>query len=152
MQPEMAKTDSTLALSLCPATYGGARTAADFAVSLADFDLGLILQTPSPGASGYNETARFDACDSGGGSCVEWRIRSTTARPRWRSTRLDAADDVLTGDKCFVNVVFTTGNLSGANTWFSAAYLVASVPERDLGADASRLRGPRLCGLSRRAA
>ena len=86
-----------------------------------------ILQTPSPFTGGYNEFTRFEVCSAG--SCTAWNPVFSNASGAHEVSFFAPAGTFLTaGESYFVNVVFNTGDVSGANAGFSAAF-TSAVPE-----------------------
>jgi opacity protein-like surface antigen len=110
--------------------YNGSVPASDFFIAFLTSMTGTYINTaPSSGPGGYNEETRFTSCNSSGGDCVAWTpVYDTPTNPLEVNFIAPAGTVLVKGDDYFVNVIFTTGALSGANAGFSAVYS-ANVPE-----------------------
>ena len=104
--------------------YNGSRPATDFFISFLTSGTGTFINTaPSPGPGGYNEFTRMTV------NGVAWTPSySPGTDPLEVDFTAPAGTELVNGEDYFVNVVFTTGDLSGANAGFSAVYS-SSVPE-----------------------
>jgi hypothetical protein len=115
----------TPGLGLGEVPYGSSTPATDFEISFLTAVGGAdILQTASPGPSGYNEYTRFSACPSTG--CIAWTPVYTDGTQVVFSA--PAGTSLVDGEDFFVNITFTKGTLSGTNAGFSAVY-TKTVPE-----------------------
>jgi hypothetical protein len=100
-------------------------TANDFQISFVYFGSTAIDRTPSSDPSGYNEQTRFTS--DIGGILTAW----TPVYDGSKNVTFDAPTGVFlsNGDKYFVNVVFTSGDLSNANAGYTAGFSTGAIPE-----------------------
>jgi PEP-CTERM motif len=106
--------------------YNGSVPATDFFVAFLTSATGTYINTtPSSGPGGYNEETRFTVCAP---TCVAWTpVYNPAVDPLEVDFYAPAGSSLVKGDEYFVNVVFTTGALSGTNAGFSAVY--SAIPE-----------------------
>jgi hypothetical protein len=104
--------------------YDGSKPATDFAIAFLTSGTGTFINTaPSPGPGGYNEFTRMTV------NGVAWTpVYSPGTDPLEVDFIAPAGSTLTNGEDYFVNVIFTTGDLSGANAGFSAVFS-SSVPE-----------------------
>ncbi|HEY1926327.1 MAG TPA: PEPxxWA-CTERM sorting domain-containing protein [Caulobacteraceae bacterium] len=110
--------------------YNGSIPATDFFVSFLTSEEGTyIREDPSPMVGGYDEETRFTSCNTSGGGCVAWTpVYDPAVNPLEVNFIAPAGTELVKGDFYFVNVVFTTGNLTGGDAGFSAVFS-STVPE-----------------------
>jgi hypothetical protein len=104
--------------------YAGSKPATDFFISfLTSADDTFINTTASPMPGGYDEETRMTV------NGIAWTPEYEPAvDPLEVNFIAPAGDELVAGDSYFVNVIFTNGDLSGANAGFSAVFSSA-VPE-----------------------
>jgi hypothetical protein len=104
--------------------YAGSVPATDFFISFLTSDTDThILTTPSPMPGGYDEDTRMTV------NGVAWTpVYDPAVDPLEVNFIAPKGSTLVAGDSYFVNVVFDTGNISGADSGFSAIFS-SSVPE-----------------------